>query len=105
MTASTGNRPLRVMSALAFAGALLFFPIAGSPARAQDDPNKVIATVDGAPITMSDLALAARDMQQELAQLPPQQRMQAVIDSMIDIKLFEKAALAAGIDKNEPVQK
>ena len=107
MTALTANGISRLFIAVTFLGAagLAVLPNGGARAQTADDPNKVVATVDGEPVTVGDLAVAARDMQQELAQVPPDMRMQMVIDTVVEIKLFEKAAIKEGLDKTDPVMK
>ncbi|RVA12772.1 peptidylprolyl isomerase, partial [Mesorhizobium sp. M7A.F.Ca.US.002.01.1.1] len=44
---------------------------AAAPAAAPVDPNKVIATVNGQPLTEADLVLAEGELSQQFAQLPP----------------------------------
>lgn len=105
MTALTANGLSRLFIALTFLGVAGLAVLPGGGARAQDDSNKVVAKLNGEPITLGDLSAAARDMQQDLAQVPPDQRMQMVLETVIEIKLFEKAAIKDGLDKNEQVMK
>lgn len=75
---------------------------AAGAARAEDaPPNPVVATVNGEEITEADLGLAVQDFRETLAQLPPDQRLDALINGIIDIRLMARAAEAAGLDKGE----
>jgi peptidyl-prolyl cis-trans isomerase C len=65
---------------------------------AQDgEPSPVVATVNGEAITEADLALAAQDFRETLAQLPPDQRILGLINGIIDIRLMARAAETAGL--------
>jgi peptidyl-prolyl cis-trans isomerase C len=87
-------RLLRGLSA-----AVLFMSLfVAFPVMAQEE-SPVVATVNGEPITEADLALAAQDFEQTLMQLPPEQRMAALINGIIDIRLMARAASAEGLDK------
>jgi peptidyl-prolyl cis-trans isomerase C len=91
------TRPVR--SSRGLSAAVLFVSLfLAAPALAQDE-NRVVATVNGEPITESDLALAAQDFEQTLMQLPPDQRMAALVNGIIDIRLMARAAAAEGLDK------
>jgi peptidyl-prolyl cis-trans isomerase C len=105
MTVLTANGLSRLLFAVTILGAATAVVLPAGGAKAQEDPNKVVAIVDGEQITLGDLSVAARDMQQDLAQVPPDLRMQMVIDAVVEIKLFEKAAIKEGLDKTEPVLK
>ena len=52
-------------------------PAAPTPAAAPVDPNAVVATVNGQPVTEADLLLAQGELSQQFAQLPPEQRRAA----------------------------
>lgn len=83
------------------AGAALSLSLAViAPATAQEG-DRVVARVNGEPITESDLALAAQDFRDTLAQLPPDQRVAALINGIVDIRLMARAAEAEGLDKTE----
>jgi peptidyl-prolyl cis-trans isomerase C len=67
-------------------------------AAAQDvSPDTVFATVNGEPITGSDMALAAAEFSDQLAQVPPERLQAAIIDLLINIRLASAAAEAAGL--------
>ncbi len=86
------SRALLVSAALAV-GSLAI--VAG--AAAQED--KVVATVDGDPITEADLQLALTDLGEQFSRLPADQRRAAALAALIEIRLFANKAEAAGIDK------
>lgn len=62
-------------------------------------PDTVIATVDGQTITQADVDFAARDLSQDMAQVPPEQRNAYVVSVLIDMKLSAKAARDAKLDQ------
>lgn len=67
-------------------------------ALAQDD--KVVATVDGAQITEADITLAVSELDQQFAQLSPEQKRAAALSAIIEIKIMSNKAKAAGYDKD-----
>ncbi len=76
------------------AGAVLAF------AGAATADSKVVATVDGAPITENDLAVAMADIGPGLPQkLEGAQRQKYVLDYLIDLKLAAKKAQAQKLDE------
>ena len=98
----------KVMKALA--GALLlgtalgFAPVAAlaqdaaAPAAATPAaPETVVATIGDQTITEADLAFAAEDLQQELQQVPPEERRAFLVTVLIDMKVMAKAAKADGM--------
>ncbi|MEO5806564.1 peptidylprolyl isomerase [Devosia sp.] len=64
-------------------------------------PDTVIATVDGEKITQADVDFASRDLAQDMAQMPPEQRTAYVVSVLIDMKLSGKAAIAAKLDQTD----
>lgn len=93
---------LRAAMAATFGFALL----AGGalPAAAQSAAPQVIATLNGQPITEADLAIAAGEFGDQLNQIPADQRAQALLDLIINIRLASAAAIAEGLDKSPQVQ-
>jgi peptidyl-prolyl cis-trans isomerase C len=88
-------RSTAVALALGAAGAVLAFADAASA-----DP-KVLATVDGQPITEDDLALATADIGPGLPQkLEGAQRQKYVLDYLIDLKLAAKKAQGDKLDQS-----
>ncbi len=75
-------------------------------AIAQDDPaNAVAARVNGEVITEGDVAQAAQDFQQQLAQVPRDQWRSRIVDLLIEIKLASAAAKAESLDKDPAAAK
>jgi peptidyl-prolyl cis-trans isomerase C len=70
-----------------------------APAAAPD-PAKVVATIDGQPVTEADLALALASVDQQYSQLPPDQRRAAAFMAILEIKLAAAKAVAEGLDKD-----
>lgn len=64
------------------------------PALAQDE---VVATVDGAPITEADVAIALDSLGTTLDQVPEGERRGAVIDLLVDMQLIAAAAEREGL--------
>jgi peptidyl-prolyl cis-trans isomerase C len=71
-----------------------------APAQAAPDPATVVATVNDQTITQADLALAEADLDQQFAQLPPEQRRAAALSAVIEIRLLASEAQAKGLDKD-----
>lgn len=74
-------------------------PLAQAQAQAQAQ-DAVVATMNGEPITESDLAIALTDLNEQFGQLPQEQRRAAALSAVIEIRLLaaeaEKAGLADG---------
>ena len=73
-----------------------------APSLAAD--SDVIAKVGDQPITSGDLDLAATDLGEQFAQLPPEQRKLAVLSALIDIKSLALEAEKAGLAKDKVVE-
>ena len=82
---------------LARSMAMAFFALVAAPAWAQEppvapaDPNAVVATVDGKPLTEADLALALEEINPAGTAVDAQRREQ-VLDFLIKFKLVAAAA-------------
>jgi peptidyl-prolyl cis-trans isomerase C len=101
MKTSLKTGPLAAFCGLAVAAAASFALL---PAFAEDAPNdKVVATINGAPITEGDLGVAAQEFGEQLQRIPPDQQRTALIQVLIDIRLLAKAAETAGLDKDKGV--
>jgi peptidyl-prolyl cis-trans isomerase C len=76
-------------------------------ARAQEEPSsKVVATVNGSPITEADVAFTAIDLAPTLEQYSPEQRTRILMDLLINQKLMAEAAQKDGIqDSKEFMQR
>lgn len=68
------------------------------PVRAEE--SKVLAKIDGQPITEADVALAAASLANQLAQVPEDKRKSVVLDRIIDMRLVAAAAAKAGLDQS-----
>ncbi len=73
-------------------------------AFAQDaSSDAVVAKVNGAPITESDLSQAALDFRDQITQVPEAERRGQLLQHLIDTKLAAAAAEAEGLDKKPEV--
>ncbi len=81
-------------SALGAAGVLGALALVVSSALAQTAPapDKVVATVNGAPIKESDLTIAEQDIGGQLQSVPEASRRDYLIQFMADLKLGAQAA-------------
>jgi peptidyl-prolyl cis-trans isomerase C len=85
-------------TALGFAPVAAFAQDAAAPAAAAPAaPETVVATIGDQTITEADLAFAAEDLQQELQQVPPEERRAFLVTVLIDMKVMAKAAKADGM--------
>lgn len=76
-------------------------PAAEAPAPAAPTPDAVVATLGDQTITEADIAFAAEDLQQNLQQIPADQRRGFLVSVLIDMKLMAKAARDAGMDQTD----
>jgi peptidyl-prolyl cis-trans isomerase C len=67
---------------------------------AGDPAANIVARVNGEEITEADLQLAAQDFRDTLAQLPPEERLLALVNGLIDIRLMARAAEAANVTED-----
>ena len=74
---------------------------AAPAAPAESAPDAVVANVGDQTITEADLAFAAEDLQQELKQVPAEQRRAFLVTVLIDMKVMAKAAKDAGMDQTD----
>lgn len=89
---------LLVGTALGFAPVAALAQDAAAPAAAAPAaPETVVATIGDQTITEADLSFAAEDLQQELQQVPPEERRAFLVTVLIDMKVMAKAAKAAGM--------
>jgi len=82
---------------LGAAAAILAF--AGTAAMAQEDA--VVATVNGQPVTETDLEIAISDLEQQFAQLPEEQRRAAALSAVIEIRLLAAEAESKGLAEGD----
>jgi peptidyl-prolyl cis-trans isomerase C len=110
--------------AVALAGGLALFPLAG-PAAAQDGQSaapaasgaaaasdggaegadEVFATVDGEPITAGELLVVAEDYARQLGAAPENVPLGELLNVLIDMRLLAKAAEEAGFGDDETVER
>ncbi len=95
----------RCGAAATLAAVLAFAALPQSALAAEPAPDAVVAKVDDMAITEADLAQAALDFRDQMAQLPAAERRSQLIQHLIDTKLSARAAEAEGLDKNPEVQR
>ncbi|RUM97761.1 peptidylprolyl isomerase [Pseudaminobacter arsenicus] len=80
-------------------------PAAADPAASPVDPEAVVATINGKPITEADLKIAEDDLDQQFSRLPAEQRRAAALSATIEIRLLAAEAEAKGLDKEQDFQR
>ena len=89
---------LRCLPAARIGAVAALMAFAAPAALAQGET--VVATVNGEPVTETDLSIAMTDLNEQFAQLPDDQRRAAALSAIIEIRLLaaeaEKAGLADG---------
>lgn len=80
-------------------------PAAEAAKPAAPDPAKIVATINGKPVSEADLALALASVDQQYAQLPPEQRRAAAFMAIMEIRLLADKAVAEGLDKDAEFQR
>lgn len=85
---------LSPLAALAQDAATPAAPAAAAPAPS---PDTVVASIGDQTITEADLAFAAEDLQQEMQQVPAEERRAFLVTVLIDMKVMAKAAREAGM--------
>ncbi len=76
-------------------------PVTPAEAAPAPAPDTVVATVGEETITEADIAFAAEDLQQELSQMPPEERRAFLVTVLIDMKVMAKAAREQQMDQTE----
>jgi peptidyl-prolyl cis-trans isomerase C len=69
------------------------------PEAAKADPNKVLATINGAKITQKDVDQISSDLDPQFARLPDDQRRLAALAAIIDIKSLSAKAETEKLDQ------
>ena len=103
MTVKARYRHCGAVAAFAALIAVAVLPLPSM--AAEPDPEAVAARVDGAAITEADLAQAALDFREQMAQVPEDQRRSQLIQHLIDTKLSAAAAVAGGLDQKPEVRR
>ena len=88
------RRNLRIAAALA---AVLLAGTVQAQETAAPEPDQVIGTVNGDPITNRDIDFALGDLADQLGQVPPGQKRFAALMALIDIKLLAGKGVAEGV--------
>jgi peptidyl-prolyl cis-trans isomerase C len=96
----TGPRRFGLTSA-AVAGCLALVLFAGTPVRAAEDANPVLAKVNGSDIRQSDLALAEEELGPSLDKMDPATKQENLLAFLIDMKIVAKAAEAKKIEDRD----
>lgn len=87
-----GTRTSRTLALALFAGVAF-----AGLARAED---KVFAKVDGKPITEADVAALTPALGAQLAQLPEDKRLDAIVRRIVDMRVIAAAAAKDGLDQS-----
>ena len=64
----------------------------GLPAEIANAQEKVVARVNGKPITETDMAFAEAEIGNDLGSIPPEQRRRVLVEYIIENQLFAEAA-------------
>lgn len=75
------------------------------PAAASAGNDETVATVNGKPIKLSDIALADEEMGQALASLPEEKRFQYLLSMLIDRRIVAEAAAAKKMQDDPMVKR
>lgn len=78
---------------------------AAEPAAAAAGNDETVATVNGKPIKLSDIALADEEMGQALASLPEEKRFQYLLSMLIDRRIVAEAAAAKKMQDDPMVKR
>jgi len=117
----TSKRLVQTVSVLALTLAAFAMPVAAQDAAAPAEapaaeqaapaeapaaptPDTVVATVNGETITEADMAFAAEDLNQELSQMPADQRRPFLLRVLIDMKVMANAARDEQMDQDPVFQ-
>jgi peptidyl-prolyl cis-trans isomerase C len=91
---------MRVTAAIALLALAGFAGSLQLAAAEDNDGDKVVAKVNGKPITEADMRLADNELGSELANLPPEVKRRALAEYLIDNTLFADEAEAANLASN-----
>jgi peptidyl-prolyl cis-trans isomerase C len=86
-------------TAVALSLALTVSGLATSMAVAQD--SKVVATINGKPITDADLLVADGEIGADMGSLPPDQKRMSLVEFLIDNQLFAEAGEASKLGEGK----
>lgn len=95
---------LRRASAALLLSTALSLPLAAQT-PAEGDAGTVVATVNGATITLGDLAATLAELPPQVMQLPDEMLYEGLRRQLIDTKAIEMAALADGLAEDPVVRR
>lgn len=81
--------------------ALVLGLLASTALGALAQSDTVVATVTGQPITEADVQMAVSELDQQFAQLTPEQKRAAALSAIIEIRLMAEKAKASKLDQDE----
>lgn len=87
----------RLSTAVALVALTTGASLAQDEAAPAADPNAVVATINGKDVTEGDLELALQGLEQQFAQLSPEQRRAAALSALIEIRLLAEKAEQEGL--------
>jgi peptidyl-prolyl cis-trans isomerase C len=74
---------------------------AATAQEAASDPSKIVATINGEPVTEFDLQMTLADLQNQLGQVPEEGRKAAALTALTDIRMLAAKAEEAGLGETE----
>ncbi len=92
---------IRLTASIGAAAMLTLFTLTSTSAHAQD---KTLATIDGKPVTSAEVELATQDLGDAIRRIPADQRAEAILSAVIDLRLLADAARAAGLAETPAVK-
>jgi len=81
--------------------ALVLGLLASTAFSALAQSDTVVATVSGQSITEADVQMAVSELDQQFAQLTPEQKRAAALSAIIEIRLMSEKAKASKLDQDE----
>ncbi len=95
----------RLIAALVAAALPTMALAQGAPQPSTPGGDPVVATVNGQPIHLSEVQVAAESLPPNVRALPPETLYPKLIDSMVSERALAIAARKAGLDKDTGVQR
>ena len=74
-------------------------------AQEDTEPDKVVARVDGTPITQSQFKLARDELGSDIAQLPEETQRELLLQYVVELTLLADAAKKAGLEQTDQFQR
>jgi peptidyl-prolyl cis-trans isomerase C len=96
------DAPRRTRTGLAALFAVAALTLGSTAAWA--DASKVVATIDGAPVTEAELTAAMEDFERSLQRVPDDQRKAVTLQRLIDMRILAAKAAKDGLDKSPDFQ-